>query len=295
MTALCLAAAACRPSADPPERAALGVTFPGDTTHLVRPRLFRDLSSVVSQLNAIVEGEVGDIVSSYRDCEGPRSHVRLRNVRTLLGEPHLDTLTLLTFGGQLPNGRMTSVSELPRFVPGGRYVIFLRNTDWRYSPVITNHAYRVERIAGREVLITTDGVGVTGVSARGVETRTGLLTTAAGLRISGVLESGGSTDPGAPFQPCATGPDGQPDCRPAPDPVSADASQTSPAEYRYERPAVRPGITPDEVRGALTVGELVEGVASFARDRGISVGGYYASHPRLECWRVTPTVGKGRR
>ena len=73
-------------------------------------------------------------------------------------------------------GTYVEVSELPRYVLGGRYLLFLRNTDWRYSPVLGDDAYRFERIAGKETLVSTSGRAVTGLGADGIETNTAALT-----------------------------------------------------------------------------------------------------------------------
>jgi hypothetical protein len=60
-------------------------------------------------------------------------------------------------------------AELPVFVKGKQYVVFLRNTAWNVSPIVGSLALRVETVDGTEVLVNSDGQAVTQVSPRGVE------------------------------------------------------------------------------------------------------------------------------
>ena len=272
-----------------------GVTFPGKTDGLIRPRLFKDTLAIVTQLNAIVEGDVSDIAYSYQDCEGPRTRVVLRNVRTLLGEPHDATLNLQMFGGPLPDGRFVEASELPAFAIGAHYVIFLRNTDWRFSPVITNLALRVERIAGRDVLVTSDGFGVTGVSDTRVETATPALTAPAGLHAAGTIAATSSGAGDSPFVACPPGPDGLADCSRVPKPTPQSPAGRVSDSVRFARPAQTDGISPPDVASTIATRELVDRIATFAKSNGVRVGGYYAASPRLECWSTTVITSKGRR
>lgn len=110
-----------------------GVRFPGDTLGLIRPKLFASRLAVVSQVNAIVQADVADLTTEYDDCEGPRTLVKLRQVRTLLGAPHPDAMELRMFGGPLPKGRYAELSESPRYATGGRYLLFLRIRGWAFA------------------------------------------------------------------------------------------------------------------------------------------------------------------
>lgn len=273
----------------PPDREAVSA-FPGETKDLSRPRLFTDLASVVTQLNSIVEAEVADVAYSYDPCLGPRSHIVLRNVRSLLGAAHEGTMDLATFGGRLPDGKVASLSELPRFVVGARYILLLRNTDWRFSPVITHHAYRVERLAGRDVLVTTDGFGVTGVSARGIEAASVVVAAPVGINLRGLAPQPATATPQGPFSPCPVGANGKPVC-----PTSRDATPTNPGtstQFRYDLPALQRDVSSSDLARLITSDDLIKAVGAFAREHDIRIGGYYASAPRLECWRVTPTARK---
>jgi hypothetical protein len=115
-----------------------------------------------------VEGLVTDIQYEYSEEDGPWTRVTLSDVYAHLGSapPVVD---LRHFGGPLPNGRILVAAELPVFVLGKQYVVFLRNTAWNVSPVVGDLALRVETIDGEEVLVNSDGQPVTEVGAQGLE------------------------------------------------------------------------------------------------------------------------------
>ena len=109
---------------------------------LIVPDRFDSIGTLLPQLYAVIRGTVADISYDYLDCQGPRTVVKLHNVETLIGERVGDDIELRTFGGPLPNGNYVSASELPRYVADTSYVVFLRNTDWRFSPVMGDLAFR---------------------------------------------------------------------------------------------------------------------------------------------------------
>lgn len=128
----------------------------------------RDLKSAIAQTAAVVEGRVVDIQHEFSEAEGPWTRVTLADVKAHMGSSP-STVEIRHFGGPLPNGKMMIATELPAFVQGGRYVVFLRNTAWNLSPVVGELALRAERVEGREVLVNSDGLAVTGVGKQGVE------------------------------------------------------------------------------------------------------------------------------
>jgi len=153
---------------------------------LIFPAPFSTLRLLAPQIYSVVRGTVDDIHFEYDDCLGPRTVVRFREVEVILGGALEDrSFELRDIGGPLPNGVFVGVTELPRYVLGGDYVLVLRNTDWRYSAVIGDLAFRAETVAGKEVLVNTDGFAASGVSELGIETRTPHLTEAVGLRLVG--------------------------------------------------------------------------------------------------------------
>ncbi len=272
----CIAALACKERSRSDE-----ARFPGDTTGIVRPAALSDLASHVRQLNAIVLADVRDISANYDRCEGPRTILHLRNARSLLGSPHTDSMTLRVFGGPVPGGRYAHASESPRYVAGGRYLLFLFNTDWRFSPVMGSLAFRVENIAGREVLLSPDGQGVTGVSTLAVETQTPMLALPAGLPGLGTVVV--SRTPAAQFVPCSVNANGTPKCPRLPVDSLPPRETFTAAEPWIPRP------TAEDVARTITVKELVFKIDSVAKGLGAKPGGYFARKPRLECWDAIPT------
>ncbi len=134
-----------------------------------KPLAVEDFRSALSQTATIVEGVVTDIRYDYSEAEGPWTRVILSKVKAHLGTA-LPQLELRHFGGRLPNGRMMVASELPAFVKGKQYLVFLRNTAWNVSPVVGDLALRVEKVGTSEVLVNSDGLAVTKVGVKGVET-----------------------------------------------------------------------------------------------------------------------------
>src|SRR5262245_23615736 len=97
-----------------------------------KPLPVGDLRSAIDQTAAIVEGLVTDIQYDYSEEEGPWTRVMLSDVHAYFGSapPQVE---IRHFGGPLPNGRMLVAAELPVFVQGKRYIVFLRNTAWNVS------------------------------------------------------------------------------------------------------------------------------------------------------------------
>ena len=126
-----------------------------------------DLESAISQTAAVVEGWVTDIKYDYSDEEGPWTRVTISDVHAHFGTAPA-SLELRQFGGPLPDGRMIVAAELPVFVVGKQYIVFLRNTAWNVSPVVGDLAYRVETVDRSEVLVNSDGLAVTSVDRQGV-------------------------------------------------------------------------------------------------------------------------------
>jgi hypothetical protein len=126
-----------------------------------------DLQSALTQTSAVIEGLVTAIQYEYSDDQGPWTRVTLANVRPLFGSA-VSVGEIRHFGGPLPDGRLVVASELPVFVEGKEYIVFLRNTKWNLSPVVGDLALRVEAVEGNEVLVNSDGQAITGVGAAGV-------------------------------------------------------------------------------------------------------------------------------
>ena len=127
-----------------------------------------DLRSVVSQTAAIVEGFVSDIQYDYSEEEGPWTRVILSKVRPIAGDAP-ETVEIRHFGGPLPKGALMVAAELPVFILGKEYIVFLRNTAWNVSPVAGDYAFRVDTVDDAEVVVNSDGQPVIQVGVRGIE------------------------------------------------------------------------------------------------------------------------------
>jgi hypothetical protein len=258
---------------------------------LIPPDRFDSIGALLPQLYAVVRGHVTDISYDYLDCQGPRTVVKLDRIQTLIGEKVDTEIELRTFGGPLPNGNYVSASELPRYAIDASYVVFLRNTDWRFSPVTGDLAFREEVIADRPVLVDSDGVAVSGVGEIGVERRTGQLTEPAGLHVVGADEGREVLQPddeGAILK-CERGTK----CV-APE-IAAEAEKrashpaTKDPTNRFARPAVLKGIGSAELVSAISTEEMVDRIRRYSDDLGIAIGGRLQLEPRLGCWDVTLT------
>lgn len=115
------------------------------------------MAAIVEQTAALVDGRVSSITYSFDETNGPRTNVVLSPVQTLVGPAAPSTITLRIFGGPVPEGGLLRASELPRFAVGLRYVVFLTNDDWFFSPVLNDFAFRVENSGGREILLAQEG------------------------------------------------------------------------------------------------------------------------------------------
>jgi hypothetical protein len=120
--------------------------------------------AVVDQTAAVVQGTVTGVTESYNEKEGPRTLVTLSELNVLWGEIKSSNVTLRLFGGPVPDrrGRIQEV-HIPTFVRGKTYLVFLSNRDWRLSPVTGRQSFIVEKVQGKEILVTTDGYAIFGI------------------------------------------------------------------------------------------------------------------------------------
>ena len=132
-----------------------------------KPLQVTDLKSAVDQTAMILEGVVTDIQYDYSEEEGPWTRVILSDVQAHFGSAER-RVEIRHFGGPLPNGRMLVAAELPVFMQGKRYIVFLRNTAWNVSPVVGALALRVETVDGTEVLVSSEGQALLAVSTEGI-------------------------------------------------------------------------------------------------------------------------------
>jgi hypothetical protein len=131
-------------------------------------RALDSLKSIIERTAAVVEGDVSAIRYEYDDRLGPRTLVTLGDPRVRLGSAPAGPLKLQPMSGPLPDGRFLMIPELPRFAASGRYLVFLDNGAWFYSPVVGALALRVEVVDGAELLINQEGFAVTGIGRDGL-------------------------------------------------------------------------------------------------------------------------------
>jgi hypothetical protein len=243
------------------------------------------MAELAPQIQAIVQGDVEDITFDSQECEGPRTVIHLSAVSTLLGDPHDSKMTLRVFGGPLPNGSFVSASELPRYVLGAHYILVLRNTDWRFSPVIGDLAFRAETIAGKQVLVDTDGHGVTGISDSGVDTATPQLTEPVGLNRKASLPRGlpAPESTGGTTTPCR----GR-ECPPVTDGGEGARAEAIRASGRFAHPQLLASTNAAAVASAIDAGQFVKQMGDWVNSHATHIGGYYAVAPKIGCWDQTP-------
>lgn len=123
------------------------------------------LCSLLEQSSGLVEATIDEVIYTFHPFRGPREDVVLGNLTVHFGTVPGNGLTLRSFRGPLeppfdpedPNEVFVDATEMPRFVAGARYLLFLRNSSWFYSPVVGTGAFRVETIGTKEVLIDQAG------------------------------------------------------------------------------------------------------------------------------------------
>ena len=126
-----------------------------------------DFAGAMSVTGAVVEGTVTAVSHGYSASAGPRTRTTLSGVRAHVGHAP-ETVVLDTYGGPLPDGTYAAIAGEPQFLSGKRYLVFLTNRPWRYSPVTRQLAFRVEDVGGKPLLIADDGRPARGVNAKGV-------------------------------------------------------------------------------------------------------------------------------
>jgi hypothetical protein len=133
----------------------------------------KSYKAVVDQTAAVVQGTVTSVAESYNEREGPRTLVTLSQLKVLWGSLRAPSVVLKLFGGPVPGhrGRVDEV-HIPTFVRGKTYVVFLSNRDWRLSPVTARQSFIIERVQGKDLVVTSNGYAVFGIDDVGGPTRT---------------------------------------------------------------------------------------------------------------------------
>jgi hypothetical protein len=125
----------------------------------------------LANTSAIVEGAVRENTYTYDRMAGPRTVAPLVEVVTDFGRYSDRTLELATLGGPFSRTQELFIPELPQLTDETRYLVFLTNVDWFFSPIVENYVFRLEidPRRGTDVLIAPSGHVVTGLTEAGLE------------------------------------------------------------------------------------------------------------------------------
>ena len=264
-----------------------------------------DSTGMLRQTAVVFRGVVKDIQFTFDNCGGPRTKYVFGDSSALLGALPAGDISLKVLGGPTPSGRWVNVSELPRLALNAQYVTFLRNTDWTYSPIVNKLVFRVETIAGREVLVDPTGRAVTGWSDEGPVLSAAVVSEAVGAQRRGYRSADAGVT-GAPTRGDAPGLVGQVvQVRPGTErpPASAAPGQDAPLARApsladiehggfFTKPAVRAESIGNE--RPVSVENLVSEIRAAASRANVQVGGRVALDPYWKCWSSTPTASAKR-
>lgn len=269
----------------------------------IAPAAIDSSAQMLGQTATIFRGTLKDVRFTYDDCSGPRTNYVFSDAAPLAGAQVQAQVTLKVLGGPTPTGTWVGVSELPKLALDSQYVTFLRNTDWTFSPIVGNLVFRVEAIAGREVLVHPGGHAVTGWGEDGPLLSAGAVSEPVGGQLRGYR---GSDAPAPTEQPNSAETDPKGEVRPADGPVPAPApgrTQDSPvarapslAEIRTAGLFAMPTVSAAAIANEPTVSvdSLVAAVRAAADRAHVNIGGRLTLDPNWRCWSSTPTAKAAR-
>jgi hypothetical protein len=256
---------------------------------------------MLAQTATVFRGSLKSVQFTFDGCSGPRTNYVFSDSSSLLGTKVDSTVTLKVLGGPTPAGRWVGVSELPKLALDSEYVAFVRNTDWTFSPIVGNLVFRVETIAGREVLVHPGGHAVTGWGPDGPELSASVVSEVVGSKRHGykTADVPASGDPPTSGSPEANGDSGSRNNATAVAPPTLDsplARAPSPEQIRKGGLFARPGLFASAIANEPTVSmdSFVTGVRTAADRAQVNIGGRLTLDPRWKCWSSTPTARAAR-
>jgi hypothetical protein len=267
----------------------------------IAPASVDDTVQMMKQTATVFRGSLRSVQFTYEDCAGPRTNYVFSDSSTLLGAKVQPTVVLKILGGPTPGGRWVGVSELPRLALDSQYVVFLRNTDWTFSPIVGQLVFRVEAIAGKDVLVAPSGRAVTGWGADGPVLSTAAVSEVVGSKRHGYKGSDAATtddhatsavtDPRGEQRPAD-----RPGPAPAPAPDSLLASAPSPADIARAGLFARPALWSSAITNQPTasIDSFVAAIRASAASVRVDIGGRLTLEPSWKCWRSTPTARVAR-
>jgi len=256
-------------------------------------------AQMLAQTAAIFRGKLKEIRLTYDLCGGPRTQYVFGDASSLAGVAVNANVTLKVLGGKTPAGTWLSVSELPHLALDSEYVVFLRNTDWTYSPIVSNLVFRQETVGGRQVLVEPEGHVVTGWGEDGPTLSAGAVSAAVGRQRHSVRnvpqppgpghETSGTPEPGIAVSPRGTGNVTPPSAAGAG--ASVQSSMTA-EEVRASGMFARPALNEAAVTNVPVVSteSFLSSVAAAAERANVRLGGRLTLEPYWKCWSSTPTL-----
>jgi hypothetical protein len=194
----------------------------------------------------------------------------------------------------MPNGSWAKSSAQFPLAIDAEYVIFLRNTDWTFSPIVATLAFRREQVDGQEVLVGPDGHALTGWTDEGPSFSSRAVAGTVGEHVVGY--KGPDTMP-APPTPSSGTPEPAPgvgEGGPVPPPAGDDRFTRAPTseEIRAAGLFARPGVVAAALGNErpLSVESLASTVTGIAKQSGVTIGGRLTLEPYWRCTSTTPTV-----
>lgn len=270
----------------------------------IAPAPVHSSEQMLAQTATIFRGVLKEVHFTYDDCAGPRTNYVFSDSTTMTGAQVQPQVTVRVFGGPTPYGTWAEISEHPQLALDSEYVVFLRNTDWTYSPIVGNLVFRREMLGGREVLIDPTGHAVTGWGDNGPLLSAGPVSEAVGLQFRRYRRADAPDRPRHPSS-AATDPNHD-DVKPAtgtpPAPAlgrtegSTIAGAPSLAEIRnlglFEMPATSTAAIVNVP--VFSAESLVAAIRAAAVRAHVDIGGRIALDPYWRCTSTTPVV-KSRR
>jgi len=305
----CLAAASCEQNPSGPnsafgdDRAQLEPELPAGYSKIA-PSAASTSRDILSQTATVFTGVLRDIRLTYSDCAGPRTQYGFGDSSPLLGSSVESEVTLKLLGGPTPRGTFVSASEIPRLALGARYVVFLRNTDWTYSPVVGDLLLRQEEAGARTLLINSNGQALIGWNRSGPSFSAETVSGTVGQRRTAYrtyersapeAEAPSETDYGGRVIRIRGGGgramvSNAPADRPLSNgPTALDLVRAG----MFSRPPLASPASIAAVQG-LSAEALVRSLQVAERAEGIRIGGAARLDPLWKCWSTTDTVRPGR-
>ena len=265
----------------------------------IAPGAVNSSEQVLAQTATIFRGVLKDVQFTYDDCAGARTNYVFSNSTSLIGTQVQPQVTLRVFGGPTPYGTWIDASTLPQLALDSEYIVFLRNTDWTFSPIVGDLVFRREMIDGHEVLVNPLGRAVTGWGDNGPLLSGRSVSEPVGHQLRGYRGSEASqqathsssaeTDPNPEVRPA----DGNPPVS-APGRIGGSAVMRAPSLSDARKAGLfgRPALSATAIANESVVSaESLVAAVRVAADRAhINIGGRITLDPYWRCWSSTPTV-----